>query len=462
MIFIFGVCLFLLCGYAIAILLDLLRNDLLSDLSLAWFFGIGYYGLGLLINHYVFHGKLGPVSSLLVLSIPFLLAFIRQIKNLSAKKIELKEGRYLSDKKNRKLTLLEKGLLLISLSIFLLICSHGVSTPVVSDDAARVRAYYPIMVYKQDLKYFYGKMFTNGPVSNYAPQLLWQLNGGVEYFFIKYMNLVSFACFLILLFRIPVKHGNVGEGVYNVFLTLSLPFLVYHATSANLDLPVVIPFALGFLLFSIYVESGKRADLNTAILIFTVAALIKGKGELLAVTGIGIAGMYVLSESARKKSPMPWKSISFILPLAIFLYLKESVGTPYFKRFDEPVNSLTNLIVGSPSKVEATAHVFAPGQKIYGFFHSLFLSGHFNILFYLLVGSILFFAGRIAVSKRLKWNLFFFAVVFSECYIYMASRFDVALAHQSIIHRVMILLAVIGVLLLSSIWGSREKRSNFS
>lgn len=276
------------------------------------------------------------------------------------------------------------------------------------------------------------------------------------------MNLVSLACFLILLFRVPARHGNVDEGVYNVFLTLSLPLLVYHATSTNLDLPLVIPFVLGFLFFSIYVENGKTSDLNTAILLFTVAALIKNKGDILAVTGIGIAIIFILLESARRKSAIPWKSILFLLPLATFLYLKGSLSPSGFNRLQSPVRNFVDYFGRNLNEAEVAVSGFAPGMKVYGFFHSMFLSGHFNLLFYLLIVSILFFSTRIYVSKRLKWSLFFFCVVFSECFFYMAIRWDRMLDHQSIIHRVMLLLAVTGALFLSSIWARGKSRSDSS
>ncbi len=456
MIILIASLLFFISGYALVLLTGLSKKSLLHDLPLAWFLGTGFYAFAHLLVDVLGFAKTGLSLSFAIIFFPVMLFMYIKRKGTLEEVKEVFSSPSGTSNLLERLTLTDKAMLGLSLFIFVIILLHGINTPISSDDALRIRAYHSILVYEQELVPS-NDFFVNGAWSNYLPQLPWQLNGAIEPFFIKYLLLVSFASCLTLFFALPAIRGNVREGVYNVFLTLSLPFLIYHATSANLDLPLVMPFAVGFLCFSLYLKNGKPVDLNMAILFFTVSAFIKGKGDILSITGIGIIFLFILVESIKGGNAPPWRSALFLLPLTIYLALKNFYSSAFIGIFNMVVKALPEIHNVSTSDGVINGQRLGIWEKLYGFFHSLFLSGHFNVLFYLIVGNIIFFAGRIMQSKQLKWSLLFLSVLFFECFYYMVIVFDKKFSHQSIVHRVLLLLAVTGVVFLSSLWANHKK-----
>ncbi len=447
MIFIVSALLIITAGYILTYLLGLTRGNLIVDMALGWLFGTAYFSFAYMILNLGFGLETGAMVSVSIALAPIIIHYFT--------KNTIKGYFFQSLKSTREdLRSCIKGMgafdyVFAGLSVIILfmILVHGYSTPTNADDALRIRAYYPMLTFQNNISSF--QLFYNGIWPNYVPLFSWHLEGTIEHFYINYILLSTLISFLVLLFFLPANKGNIKQGVYGVFLVLSIPLFVYHATTTYLDAALSILFAAGFLFFTLYVREANDADLKTSIILFTATMFIKGKGLLLGINGLFFLFAFSVYRFWRFRALPKANTAYFLIPLFVYILVSEW----YYPQ----LSAYFGMGVSAPAEtVRFAADRAADGAiatKFNWFLHSLFESGNFGILFIILAGNFLVFFKRILFSK-LIWEALFVWVVFFEVFYLLVLKFPSLYFFQAYVHRVVMMLAVLCAVYLSSLWGS--------
>ena len=272
--------------------------------------------------------------------------------------------------------------------------------------------------------------------------------GYVDHFYINYTIVTSFFFFITLIFISPVLKGEPTRALYNVFLVLSLPLFIYHSTITYADARLAYMFALGFMYFGSYVQDSDSKELKLAILFFTLTCFVKGKGEILGITGLVITMMFVFYNRYLVKNKMKVEALYFFIPVLIYFVVKTSNAdyiSQYFTLISNAVEKLFQAVV-----------LNAPAQNInevarYGLRHGLLSSGNFGIIFYILIFNLIMNI-KYVFGTKLLWEFLLLATVGFEIYYYLEYKFDSPDFLSAIVNRVAIILAVISSLFLSSLW----------
>lgn len=445
MIFIIGVLVIITVGYILLLIINAESSNLQLNLALAWFVGAGYLSF---VNSMILFGlgfKTGITTSIIIIAIPIITVALRW-------KGYKKDSEYipaLTRQKASKFKIVELILIGYILLTLIIIVSHGASTPSVGDDSFRIRAYTPFLAYDNIIdEEATSLIFQNGVWPTFLPLLFWHINGQPEQFYLNYINLTTLIAFLTILFYAPVERGNEKQGIYNTFVILSIPLFVYHGTATYVDILLIMVFALGYLYFSMYIKSNGKADIKLAVLFFLLTFLIKDKGGIAGITGLSMITAYWLYGSY-KRSEKSWKTIAtFAIPFVLFLIFI----TLYSLNIDtltQKINVSKSIFLKNPTMSGEFIGAFK--YKAYGLFHSLFLSGNFGILFYVFVANVLLYARRIFTTK-LIWEFILTSIVFMQIFLYMVVIYARVDMHQAIVHRVVMMLAVICSLFLVSLW----------
>lgn len=445
MIFIIGVLVVIITGYTFLFLFNVKSSSLPLNFALAWFVGAGYFSFVNSIFYFGLGINTGIITSITIVAIPIMIFGIVWAKY----KTDNKYVPPVASKKTNRFKIYERILIgIIILTLIIIVC-HGASTPSNGDDSFRIRAYTPFLVYDnitdENAK---SLIFQNGVWPTFLPLLFWHLNGQPEQFYLNYLNLTTLIAFITILYFAPLVSGNEKQGLYNAFAILSIPLFIYHGTSTYMDIVLIMVFALGYLFFSMYLKSNEMIDIKLAILFFILTFLIKDKGGIAGITGIFMIIAYWLY-GKYKRSEKSWKTIAtFAVPLALFLVFL----VLYSLNIDtlaQKVNVSKSIFLKNP-KVPSE-FIAALQYKAYGLFHSLFLSGNFGILFYVFMANVFLYARRIFLTK-LIWEFILTSIIFIQIFMYMVVIYVRVDMHQAIVHRVVMMLAVICSLFLVSLW----------
>ena len=453
MTYLIGALLFLIAGYSLVRLLGLSRNHLLYDISLGWFLGAGYYSLAWFIVVYAAGLPVRAEYSFLIIILPVLIFAIRSRQLLrsitrSAKNVWSTE--YLPA---NKVLSLDTLLIIYSIVIFILIALHGSTTPSNADDALHLRALTPMLAYDNNFtQAASGMIFSNGIWPTFVTVLFWHISGVVDHFYVNYTIITSLFFFLLVLYLGPAVRGNPRQGIYGVFLVLSIPLFVYQSTTTYADVRLVLPYALGFLFFIFYVRYRETSDLKALILFFTITCFVKAKGEIAGITGLSVAMLFVAYTYIRTRSLPAAGTIAFLIPVVLYLALKNYYALNLPALADLAKSASWQMMSTSFLSGELT---HADEYKIKGFFGSLFISGNFGIIFYVLLANILMNLRKILLTP-LIWELLFLGLVYIEIFYYMAIKYTNLDLHPAIVHRTLIMLAVMSALFLSSLWSKKE------
>lgn len=464
MIFLVGIVLFLLCGYCLLLLTNMAIRHLLHDLALGWFFGAAYYSLASCALFYIGGVDINRLTSLAIIMIPCLVVLFR-IGSYSPFIIrsarDIRNTEYLP---GNKFISFESVLLYFAVFMYLLVFLHGASTPINTDDALFVRAYSPIMVY-QNLPVG-GQVFHNGIWPSFVTVFFWHMAGGIEPFYVNYTVLTSLSFFLALVYLAPTVRGFNKYGIYNVFLVMSLPLFVFHGTTAYSDIRMAMPYALGFLFFTLFVRNGETKDFVTAILFFVITGLVKSKGVVAGVTGITVVSLYLVY-LAKMRGRLQYRYLAIIAfsPLMLLpLYILNK------ELFSSHISSMFEMLIQAPKEFfistfynlgGAILDATTSGQninwgqtafrvKFSAFFHSLFTSANFGILFYVLIANMVLNLKNILTTRRIWEFIFFFAVIL-EAYYYLVIRYQNLDRHEDVLQRAIMVVAVLGSIYLASL-----------
>lgn len=445
MIFIIGIVLIITTGYSLLLLFNAAKSSLPLNLALAWFVGAGYFSF---INTVLLFGlgiNTTLITSLLIIATPIII--VAAMRNRY--KIDSVHINAFKNKTAGKFEFVEWVLIVFVLFTLILIVSHGASTPPNSDDSFRLRGYTPFLAYDNmaDNKAI-TLGFLNGVWPTFLPLFFWHLNGQPEQFFLNYLTLMTLIAFLTILYLTPVERGSAKRGIYSAFVIMSIPLFVYHGTAIYMDIVLIMVFALGYLYFSVYIYSNEKTDFKIAILFFLLTFLIKDKGGIAGITGLSTIAAFWLY-GVYKRGDKTWKFYAIItVPFVLFLISiwRYSLNIDLLAQYMKISNIM--VIKNSTNLVD---FVSAIKYKAYGFYHSLFLSGNFGIIFYVFIANVVIYARRIFLTN-LIWEFLLTSLVLVQTFLYMVGIYTILEMHQAIVHRVVMMPAVICSLFLVSLW----------
>lgn len=438
-------------GYCLLALLRISQKHLGADLALSWFIGTGYFAFAYMLVVFVFQVGFNVIASLIIIVLPLAAFGMWRPKQKNAEQTKVS---YLPATKR----VLYLALIAWIVAILPLIFLHSKNTPTNTDDGVRLRAYTPFLVYQNDFRdETDGLILGNGIMPSFVPALSWQLGGGADHFHINYFVFSSFFFFLLLLYMVPTTRGNAAQGIMNVFLVLSIPLLLYHATTTYMDIIYILPFVLGFVFFSYYVQDLKLSDLKLTILFWTLTCFSKTEGEILALTGFAFLVLFVCYNYFKNKKGLNKQMGVWVLPVVIYFIVKDQ----YAGNISGLLNILTSVggdmqtgdIAGTEAVVEKAK--FTSEQVWRTFSHSFLASGNFGILFYVLLFNIAYFV-RSIFGSRLIWSFLILGAIFFEIYYNGVVLHPEWTINQTTIHRSVIVLAVLASVFLSMLW-TRER-----
>lgn len=463
MTFLAGAILLALSGFCIAHFIKITRGHFICDMALGWFVGAAYYCV---ITGLIIFGAGLPMKaaySVIIVILPVLVMAVRiksYLPSIAASMEKVKSMEYLP---GNRLISFHTILLGYSFFVFVLVFLHGASTPIIHDDALHLRSYTPLLAYGNFTKGG-GKtlIFFNGLLPSFIPLFFWHIKGEAVRFYINYTVLVSFLCFLIIVYLAPALRGNSRQGIYSLFFIMSLPLFLIHGTITYVDAGMAIPYALGFLFFTFYVRDFDAKDLKTLVLFFIITCMIKEKGVIAGITGIAVTLMAYIVISVRNKrinvSAAVITALVLIAIPAFFLYRSSAGLGTWGLLKTTPVLFNESIVQGL---LKPMIDVLFYGEtlnfsqhpyyiRLFGFSRSLFSSGNFGIIFYVLFATMLINL-RSVFKGDLLWNFLFWGVVFSETFIYMVILYTNLNNFEDIVHRTVMVLAIISSIYLSSL-----------
>jgi len=517
MTYLIGTAVFIGAGYSLVLLLDISRRHLLYDIALGWFVGAAYYSSFMALLVYLAGVPVSKTVSILIMALPMLLVLLRSkryLSYISGSFINARNTKYIPTGWTNIVPII---LIIYSVLVFVLIVIHSTSTPSSGDDSLDLRAYTPSLVYSNDFTDNANRLILqNGVWPSFVTVLFFHLHNMPDHFYVNYTILTSLFFFLTLLYIAPSMRGANNQGIYGVFLVLSLPLFIYHSTITYADIRLAMPYALGFLFFAFFVKELEYKDLKTSVLFFFITCLIKSKGIIAGLTGLTFSIAFLTAYFAFKKIDIsPARIGKLYLPpfivvaaylsmqvqydvglLTLFVDLKDRISstTPAYQVVDltgpnQKIHTKTNgreeesspplYLADAATEHGETTPVFNGKKemsdsvvqstlysrllkttyfvKLSGFFRSMFSSGNFGILFYILTASVILNFRKI-VSTRLIWEFGFLVLVFLETLVFMVVITDVD-HFIMIVHRSVLVLSVISAVYLAPLLARQGLRN---
>ena len=451
-------------GCCIVHIFKLSREHFVYDMALGWHIGSGYYCIFCAVLYFGTGLTLTVSYSIAIITLPILIIFLRLRKYLPAIISSVKNIRFTEYLPGNRLISLESLLLGYAFFAYILVFLHGTSTPIITDDALALRAYVPTLVYENYREYSIKNLIlTNGMWSSFQPLIFWHVNGAIAHIFIKYTILTSLFCFLVVIYLAPTIRGQNRWGIYNIFLVMSLPLFLYHSTIAYADMMLAMSCAMGFMFFTFYTQSFNTKDLKSAILLFIIAFLIKDKGIIIFMTGMSFILAVFVHRTIRQKRIQNLTAMVIVIILlfaSAILLIKIDANRFIIEWLEKAPNMLYAFLANGLLEPLRNSFVdgepFMPSQypyyvKLSSFLRSLFTSGNFGLTFYLLFATILLNIRRMFSFGSL-WVFLLGSAIFFEVFVYMVIIYQNLDNHQDILHRTIIIPAVISSIYIPFLW----------
>lgn len=417
------------------------RGDLLYDVSLGWFVGSGYFGLAYIIG-IAWYGKIHPLASPIIISLPFLLLLKGADGDLRALRASALAS-YNTLHGSAKALLPGAPLILLAVIAVALMTLQGASTPPIADDFVRARGAISIWQhFTNDVPLFL--CFVGGVWESFVPHLFWFI-GGINVFTVQYLVLCTAIFFLLLIFQSLILEKRATTAMYALFLPTALPFFIFHGTVPHFDIIVACCFGLGFFFFLEFTRNGNEKGFHTAIIFFTLTAMAKNHSDILALTGILFLVAALAAYWRRGGRLSTQRTLLFTLSPLIYAALKMSAN--HHNRIAAALHASTQM---EPPLNQASA-LMTVDQLLPGIRYSLFSSGHFGILFYILGICTVVFSRKI--FSRHKWGFALLVTVLASMLAYYLFVFNDLLDQQAQISRALLTPAVATALFLAVLWG---------
>jgi hypothetical protein len=404
----------LVSGYAVLQLCGISTRNLAADVALAWFCGTGWYTFASCVALFVLGLEPSLWESVAILAFPVAtaVALRRRLQGGIQTSIVNRRTTRWWPWRYRWLWVAPAGMVVVVLSLVVL---HAKNTPTNTDDAIRLRAHTPMLVYQGHLSpAARSAIFSNGSFMSFGPLPIWQLRGTIHHFDVNYFIVTNVVFLFALIYALCSSRGVPEQGLGTVFLLTTMPLFVYHAASTYLDALYGVMFGGALFFLALEAQADSEPYRRCVLLFVYLAAGIKHEGEIVAITTLTVF-LVMLAARCLQGKRFPWRCVSMgVAPLVIYLVVKN-------------VYSSNPLLVGAARVLEqyvgydapggqtAIAAVAAPNSTLAWriFWDSLFSSGNFGIVFYIFgIASVYYW--RTILNRQLIWPMAALALVFAE------------------------------------------------
>ncbi|HTP50252.1 MAG TPA: hypothetical protein VMK42_06115 [Anaeromyxobacteraceae bacterium] len=445
MSFLLAVALLLGSGLSLLSALRLRTGRWAVDLPLSWFAGTGGFAMGSFALRFLAGVRYTAATALAVLALPVtalaLRALLRRGGPAPAASVPPPGGRWLP--RPAWLFALLAAYVGATTAVVVL---QGVNTPTQTDDGFRVRAFAPVLAFRDVFGPEAREVLTMaGPVPSYVPSLGWRLTGAVDHFHVNGAILVSLVAFLALAVALASSRGRPERGWAAAFAALSLPLFVYHCTTTYADATLALYLGAAFFFFLEFGLEGRGADAERALLLLLAAAMVKREGELVAGAVGLVLVLQVAWESRRSDRRLLARLGLLCLPYLLVVGARvASVGVegafPFLRM------AVHKAAAAPPATVPGAGPGVSAAAALPPFLWAVFSSGSAGILYWVLPVAVALRLREI-VGRRLAWALGAVAVLLLQAGVTSLWLFPEYTLNQGTVHRQLIPVSV-----LASVW----------
>ncbi|MFC1496433.1 ArnT family glycosyltransferase [Candidatus Margulisiibacteriota bacterium] len=214
---------------------------------------------------------------------------------------------------------------------------------------------------------------------------------------IKIISPLFFLALLAIFYYGLSKSLDRSKALGLTFLLSSLPLLVFHSTTAYLDLPATFYFSAGFIFLFMFLRENKNSDLIISACLLGLGIWTKRAGIYLAMVSILI---YLVNFKQLKKTEIiKFICIIFLLALPWLIYSRIIPIQHYWSVAQVAAETKVDLQNRAPLVIKV-------------FIAKMFFSANWHLSWALLVYAMLFYRERI--FSNYKWT---FALAISICLI---------------------------------------------
>jgi len=427
-------------GLALLRLLRLATGRWTVDAPLSWFAGSGYYAFAAFALRFLGRLPYTAATALAIVGLP--VAGLVVARGLGRGAGVATAGSAPPARWRPRPAWVFGPIALYVAAVVLMVVLHGANTPTQTDDGLRVRAFAPILAYRDAWSPEARAVATMaGPVPTFVPSLGWRLTGRVDHFDVNGTILVGLAALLALAIGLAAERGRPERGWAGAFAVLSLPLFVYHCTSTYSDATLAIYVGAAFLFFLEYGFSREASDAGRALVLLVCAAMVKREGELVA----GAVGLVLVAQLAwegrreryRRLLPAALLCAPYLLVLAARIASVGLAGAFPFLRLAAERGAGGPA---APGPVPAAAN-----QALPAFVWSLFSSGSAGILFWVLFASAIL-ESRALARRRLAWPFAAVALLLAQAAVTSVWLIPEFTLNQTTVHRQLLPLSVAAAL----------------
>jgi hypothetical protein len=382
-------------GWALLRALRLSATHLAVDLPLAWLLGAAWLGGWSLGIRALLGVSPGPVIEAVVLLAPAAAWVVRRRISPAAPRPGAPVSPAPAPRWRPRPAWLLGPMIAWTLLVAGTVGLHGLSTPVHTDDAYRVRAYAPVLAvtgaWNEPAR---AVVAMAGPIPTWVPSLAWIFGAEVDPVHVSATILLTFLALLVLLVGLGSIRGEPEAGWGAAFALASMPFLAYHASSTYADawLGAYVAAALAFLVA--YGRSGAPDDALRSLLLLLGAAMVKREGGLVALP---VAAVLIAQVAWRERT---WRGtlLGFAPVLVAWLVFEAArvaaVGTGGAFQFLLAAGSkvANGAPAGAAVATAPSGYAVSPGTV---FLRALFLQGTLGILWWVVAASVVVLPARV-------------------------------------------------------------------
>ena len=432
-------------GYALLRLLRLQAGRALVDAPLSWFAGTGYFALGAFALRFLVGVRYTRWSAAAVLTLPAAALAARSLLRRGAAPPAQGEAARPGARFIPRPVWLFIPLAAYAAAVSVVVVLVGLGTPTQTDDGLRVRAFAPILAFRDEWnEAARGVLALAGPLPTFAPSLAWRLTGTVDQFHVNAFILASFVALLALAVALPASRGRPERGWAYAFAVCSLPLFVYHLTTTYADALLATYLGAAFLFFLEFGIGGEADDALRSVLLLLAAAMVKREGELVA----GAVCLALVAQAAFERRRLGGaffrRAALLVLPYLLLVVVARVAAVGWEGAFPFVGAAARQAAQGAPVAADPEA-VTIRSLALPAFRFAVVSSGSAGVLFWILpVTAVLQF--RSLGKRRAAWTLAALAVLFAQVAVTSLWLFPRFTVDQSTVHRQLLPLSVAAAL----------------
>ncbi len=239
---------------------------------------------------------------------------------------------------------------------------------------------------------------------------LGQINDALSKIFYPFL----FLCFMVLFYSALKRKLSRFFSLFFTFLLSTLPFLVFHASTAYADLSITFYFSIGTIYLFLFMQEAKTQesfpDLFLAMLFLGLTIWIKKAGLVLVAINFAVFSCFIFKEKLFAKDNLKKMVSAFVIFLIIALpwisYGKMQSLVTISKSMvgiENPNAAITKTNeISLIDKLGTTAAIFSKKVFLYADWHLLYL---------------LFFITIIFFYKQVLKNIYLLTIVLADLFI---------------------------------------------